>query len=64
MDKIRDVLNVSEFRSVDYIDTKCEARKEYLLDRDAFVLLVMNYQGYNDLTKWKPPSARSCPLTI
>jgi Rha family phage regulatory protein len=51
MDKIRDVLNVSEFRSVDYIDTKGEARKEYLLDRDAFVLLVMNYQGYNDFKR-------------
>ena len=47
--KIRDVLTVGEFSEREFIynDGKNKAT-EYLLNKDSFVLLVMNYQGYND----------------
>ena len=46
--KIREILNEREFSLVEYIDNKGEKRPEYLLPKDSFILLLMNYQGYND----------------
>ncbi len=51
LSKIREVLNRSEFCPVEYIDEKGEKRPEYLLDKNAFILLVMNYAGYNDFKR-------------
>ena len=49
--KIREVLNEREFSPVEYIDEKGEIRPEYMLDKNAFILLVMNYTGYNDFKR-------------
>lgn len=49
--KIREVLNEREFSLVKYKDEKGEIRPEYLLDKNAFILLVMNYTGYNDFKR-------------
>lgn len=49
--KIRDVLNEREFSPVSYIDQKGEERPELLLTKDGFILLCMNYQGYNDFKR-------------
>lgn len=49
--KIREILNEREFSLVEYIDNKGEKRPEYLLPKDSFVLLLMNYQGYNDFKR-------------
>lgn len=49
--KIRSVLNDGEFSAVEYIDAKGEKRPEYLLPKDSFILLLMNYQGYNDFKR-------------
>ena len=49
--KIREVLNEREFSPVEYIDEKGESRPEYMLDKNAFILLVMNYPGYNDFKR-------------
>lgn len=49
--KIREVLNEREFSPVEYTDEKGESRPEYLLDKNAFILLVMNYTGYNDFKR-------------
>lgn len=51
LSKIREVLNGSEFCPAHYIDEKGEIRPEYMLDKDAFILLVMNYTGYNDFKR-------------
>lgn len=51
LSKIREVLNGSEFCPVEYIDEKGEIRPEYMLDKNAFILLVMNYTGYNDFKR-------------
>lgn len=51
LSKIREVLNGSEFCPVEYTDEKGESRPEYLLDKNAFILLVMNYTGYNDFKR-------------
>ncbi len=51
LSKIREVLNESEFWLVTYIDEKGESRPEYMLDKNAFILLVMNYTGYNDFKR-------------
>lgn len=51
LSKIREVLNGSEYWPVDYTDEKGEVRPEYLLDKNAFILLVMNYTGYNDFKR-------------
>ncbi|MFR1179470.1 MAG: Rha family transcriptional regulator, partial [Bacilli bacterium] len=48
LSKIREVLNGSEYWPVDYTDEKGESRPEYMLDKNAFILLVMNYTGYNN----------------
>lgn len=49
--KIREILNEREFSLVEYIDAKGEKRPEYLLPKDSFILLLMNYQGYNDFKR-------------
>lgn len=49
--KIREILNEREFSLVEYIDNKGEKRPEYLLPKDSFILLLMNYQGYNDFKR-------------
>lgn len=49
--KIRNILNDGEFSAVEYIDNKGESRPEYLLPKDSFILLLMNYQGYNDFKR-------------
>lgn len=49
--KIRSVLNDGEFSAVEYVDAKGEKRPEYLLPKDSFILLLMNYQGYNDFKR-------------
>lgn len=49
--KIREILNEGEFSPVKYIDEKGEIRPEYMLDKNAFILLVMNYTGYNDFKR-------------
>lgn len=49
--KIREVLNQREFSCVEYLDAKGEKRTEYLLDKNAFILLVMNYTGFNDFKR-------------
>ncbi len=49
--KIREVLNEREFSLVKYKDEKGEIRPEYLLNKNAFILLVMNYTGYNDFKR-------------
>ena len=51
LSKIREVLNGSEYWPVEYTDEKGEVRPEYLLDKNAFILLVMNYTGYNDFKR-------------
>ncbi len=49
--KIREVLNEREFSPVEYKDEKGEIRPEYLLDKNAFILLVMNYTAYNNFKR-------------
>lgn len=49
--KIREVLNEREFPLVKYKDEKGEIRSEYLLDKNGFILLVINYTGYNDFKR-------------
>ena len=51
LSKIREVLNGSEYWPVEYTDEKGEVRPEYLLDKNAFIFLVMNYTGYNDFKR-------------
>lgn len=51
LSKIREVLDGSEFCPVMYIDEKGEIRPEYMLDKNAFILLIMNYTGYNDFKR-------------
>jgi Rha family phage regulatory protein len=51
LSKIKEILDQSEFWPVKYLDKKGEERPEYFLDKDAFVLLVMNYTGYNDFKR-------------
>lgn len=49
--KIKEHLNEREFSLVEYIDKKGERRPEALLTRDGFVLLCMNYNGYNEFKR-------------
>lgn len=41
------------FHSNDYIDNKGELRKEYLMNRDGFCLLVMSFNNTRDVLEWK-----------
>ena len=49
--KIEDVLTVGEFSEREFTTTQGNKYKEYLLDKNAFILLVMNYTGYNDFKR-------------
>ena len=49
--KIQEVLDVAEYDEINRTDNQGRTYKEYLLDKDAFILLVMNYQGYNDFKR-------------
>lgn len=51
LNKIKAVLNEREFSFVDYKDAKGEKRTEALLTKDGFILLCMNYQGYNEFKR-------------
>lgn len=51
MAKIRDILDVREFSQMSYPDSYGRKQTEYFLDKDAFVLLVMNYVGFNDFKR-------------
>lgn len=41
------------FHLNDYIDNKGELRKEYLMNRDGFCLLVMSFNNTRDVLEWK-----------
>ena len=49
--KIEDVLTVGEFSEREFTTSQGNKYKEYLLDKNAFILLVMNYTGYNDFKR-------------
>lgn len=49
--KIREVLGEREFSLSSYITEQGKETAEYLLDKNAFILLVMNYTGYNDFKR-------------
>ena len=49
--KIEDVLTVGEFSEREFITSQGNKYEEYLLDKNAFILLVMNYTGYNDFKR-------------
>lgn len=51
LNKIKEVCNEREFSLVEYKDAKGESRPEALLVKDGFILLCMNYQGYNDFKR-------------
>lgn len=51
LNKIKEVCNEREFSLVEYTDAKGESRPEALLTKDGFILLCMNYQGYNDFKR-------------
>lgn len=49
--KIREVLTVREFSQREFTTEQGNKYTEYLLDKNAFILLVMNYTGYNDFKR-------------
>ena len=49
--KILETLTVGEFSEREFITEKGNKYLEFLLDKDAFVLLVMNYTGYNEFKR-------------
>jgi phage regulator Rha-like protein len=49
--KIREVLRAGEFSCSSYITEQGKEMTEYLLNKDSFILLVMNYTGYNDFKR-------------
>ena len=49
--KVREILGEGEFSCSSYITEQGKEMTEYLLDKDAFILLVMNYTGYNDFKR-------------
>ncbi len=49
--KIEDVLTVGEFSEREFMTSQGNKYKEYLLYKNAFILLVMNYTGYNDFKR-------------
>ena len=51
LNKIKEVLGESEFWPTSYIDSWNREQVEYLLPKNSFILLVMNYQGYNDFKR-------------
>jgi len=49
--KIREVLTRQEYMLSGYIDESGKSNKEYILSKDSFILLVMNFQGYNEFKR-------------
>ena len=49
--KIKEVLTLPEYWEREYSYGKNNKAAEYVLDKDAFILLVMNYEGYNDFKR-------------
>lgn len=51
MRKIKEVLGVGEFSESSYINSQNKVQPELLLTKDGFILLCMNYQGYNEFKR-------------
>ncbi|MGL6297916.1 MAG: Rha family transcriptional regulator [Methanobacteriaceae archaeon] len=51
MSKIKEVLGVAEFCESSYMNSQGKIQPEFLLTRDGFILLCMNYTGYNDFKR-------------
>lgn len=51
MTKCKDVLGVAEYCESSYINEQRKQQPELLLTKDGFILLCMNYQGYNDFKR-------------
>lgn len=51
MRKCREVLGVGEFSESSYTNSQNKEQPELLLTKDGFILLCMNYQGYNDFKR-------------
>lgn len=49
--KIKEVLTIGEFSYREFKTNQGNVYKEYLLDKDAFILLLMNYTGFNDFKR-------------
>ena len=49
--KIKEVLTPLEIKERDFTTNQGNIYKEYLLDKDAFTLLLFNYTGYNDFKR-------------
>lgn len=49
--KIKEVLTVGEFSEREYKTSKGNTYTELLLTKDGFILLCMNYQGYNEFKR-------------
>ena len=51
LEKCREVLGQSEFCESSYINSQNKEQPELLLSKDGFILLCMNYQGYNEFKR-------------
>lgn len=51
MRKIKEVLGVGEFSESSYINSQNKVQPELSLTKDGFILLCMNYQGYNEFKR-------------
>jgi Rha family phage regulatory protein len=49
--KIRETLGLREFSESSYVNEQGRKFEQYLLGRDSFILLMMNYSGYNDFKR-------------
>lgn len=49
--KIKEVLAVGEYSERDFVTDRGNIYKELMLTKDGFILLCMNYQGYNDFKR-------------
>ncbi|MGL5243818.1 MAG: phage antirepressor KilAC domain-containing protein [Sarcina sp.] len=51
MRKVKEILGVGEFSESSYINSQNKVQPELLLTKDGFILLCMNYQGYNEFKR-------------
>lgn len=51
MKKCKEILGLGEFSEISYKDSCNREQPELLLTKDGFILLCMNYQGYNDFKR-------------
>lgn len=49
--KVEEILSLGEFSESEYVNERGRKYKEYLLNKDSFILLLMNYSGYNDFKR-------------